>query len=388
MYKASKDMALPALATGNVDVTFQGTPDGEVYGVEYQISGTLISQTAGTVATKNPTGDSQLARGSDDVDAFLSAFLTSMSWNLDGVFKPFDAIDPTVLRTLLYFLLLVDFAVSGALLDGTTMNATGGATKAFGLTMLIPTAIPRHVLPDGDLFKQGSVRFSKGVQRFAVKQTNGNVAFANGGVVVAGLSWKGRIIYDPQGAKSYVGPMWKMQDRPNLQSDSPILDNGIRALLLDDATTYAGTYTTSNPIRFEQVDRSTIVNTYNREWRRPGEATNPASRATPLMALRKGLHFDEIDPTPYSPKVRNDGGNAQHLLELFLVPRNAQAARQVATDVGGGSTVTTVAVGPVSTGARQLPAALAGLVGKTILRGNVAGQIPGAVSHAGPSTVK
>jgi hypothetical protein len=385
MYLGSKALQLPNIGTGNKDVLLSGIPAGEVHGLEFNFSGTGISSAA-AFNFKNPSGSNKLARSSDDVDKLLAFIFSNATWNLDGSFKIFEALDVTILRTFLSFILALDFLVSGLCVDGTSVPISSGAAAAFGFTIYLPLSLRDALLEDGDLFKQGSDRVSKGYVRWNIAAIAGNVVLGNGTMTVAAMAWSANVIFDAQGAKTYVGPTYKLQDRPNLQSDSPILDAGARFFLLDDGTTYTGNYTASAPVELDQVPKAVLINAFNRSQRRNSSDENSCARATPLYAMRHGLKFHELDMSSYQPKIRNDAGNTQHLLECFIIPRSTQAVRDVATAIGGGSGVTTVPSSPATRGGLPVPARLSRLIGTTVLRGSVA--IPGSVQHGNPSTVK
>jgi hypothetical protein len=279
-----------------------------------------------------------------------------------------------------------DFILTGLLVDGTSIPISSGAAAAWAFAFYLPLSLRESMLEDGDLFAQGSTRLVPGYVRTKMLANAGNVALGNGTMVVSAVACAAIPAYDPQGAASYVGPTCKFTDPggATLQADSPQLDAGARFLIIDDAgSAYAGTYTTRDPIESDQVARAAYNNDYNRQWRKYG-GDNSCARGTPVFSIRHGLKFHELDTSSYQPKIKNDSGNAQRLLQMFFYLKSTRASQAVARKVSAGGPVSTARVTPATHVGAPVPNRLRGLVGTVAVAGTRAGFTP----HASPSAVK
>lgn len=380
MQLSRSPVTLPALASGLVTVLLSGAPEGLIHGVEFTFSASLSN--AAPFNSKNPTGDSQLARNGDDVDKFLAALIavsSGVTWNIDGTSPGvvFQGLDPTLLRSALDFINGHDLETTGGFVDGTPIPA-GGVTST--IKMYIPAALDRHLLEDGAEFAIGSDRFRKGRYDFNfANPLPATVALNNGTANIAALSWSANYVYDATGPSSRVGPQYKVVDLPNLVSDKPRLDPAARAMLLDDGTTYAGTYTqVGPPVAAINTPGAAYINDYNRGHRVPALSWNPCARARPLVFLpepKSPLHT--LNLQAYSHQVKNDSGNTQHLVSIELAPKSGSALAAQHSEVAGPNGIATIIEhSPRSLPGVPVPARLAPWVASTVVPGTV--RAPGA----------
>lgn len=371
---------LPAIAAGELKLQFDDAPEGEILGVDVEMTFDGISSGSG-FNISNPTGDSKPAKGGDDLDKVLDFLIAAAGVQLtvDGKHYNIRGMDASLVRSELEDANREDFRVGGAMVDGTAIAATGGSTKSLSFRAFFPFDLSKMPgLPDGDQYRQGSDRVKEGWLSLTFAAIAGNVATVNSGIdklVISNLAWGNvQYRYRKNGFRTYVGPDWKINNAENLNATNPKLEAGIRVRMKSYDTADEGSTLTwsmpaqGNPRALNRCGYQALIDDFNREFRSGGEDWNPCARAIPLLWPAKNTPLDRLDVSPYAPQLTNEKGTAQKLVHFFIQPAPATALR-AAMDFPGGK-ATEIRFPVASTNGRRVPAERLGLRGVAFVPGH------------------